>query len=67
MTDCNADLLAQARANVAERHTPGHRADIIAGKWDPVFNEDGSIRHGTLVQAEVERLLKRPILAEGAE
>ena len=65
--NCNADILTTARANVAGRHTPGHRADIMAGLWDPVFNPDGTIKHGTLVQAEVERLLKAPILAEGEE
>lgn len=68
MTDnCNADILEQARANVADRHTKGHRADIMAGKWDPVFNDDGSLLHGTLVQAEIENLLRQPILAEGEE
>ena len=67
MTDCNQDILAQARANVADRHTEAHRADIMAGNWDPKFNPDGTIKHGTLVQAEMERLLREPVIAEGAE
>ena len=57
MTDCNADLLAQARANVAEKNNPAHRTAITRGDWDAY----------SLVQAEVERLLKSPVLAEGAE
>lgn len=65
MTDCNEDLLMTARANVADRHTPGHRADIMAGLWDPVSNPDGTIKHGTLVQAEIARLLREPLKVEG--
>ena len=67
MSDCNQDILMTARANVADRHTPGHRAEIMAGNWDPVFNDDGTVKHGTLVQAEMERLLREPVIVEGAE
>ena len=56
MTDnCNADILAQARANVAERQTPANGRAIIAGDWDA----------GSLVQDEVARLLREPIMAQG--
>ena len=58
MTDnCNADILAQARSNVGERTTPANARAIARGEWDG----------GTLVQQEIERLLKAPILAEGDE
>ncbi len=58
MTDnCNADILAQARANVGERTTPANARAILAGQWDS----------GTLVQAEIARLLRKPEIAEGAE
>ena len=67
MTDCNQDILAQARANVADRHTPGHRAEIMAGNWDPVFNDDGTVKHGTLIAAEMERLLREPEIVETVE
>lgn len=55
MTDCNQDILAQARSNIADRNHGAHRAAIVRGDWDA----------GTLVRAEVERLLKAPVLAEG--
>lgn len=58
MTDnCNADILAQARANVADRQTPANGRAIMRGEWDG----------GTLVQAEIERLLREPVLVEGGE
>lgn len=57
MTDCNQDILATARANVADRNMPAHRNAIMAGTWDA----------GTLVQAEIAHLLKTPPLAEGAD
>lgn len=58
MTDnCNADLLNTARANVADRNMPAHRRSIMAGDWDDY----------SLVQAEVERLLKQPPATEGLE
>ena len=65
MTDCNEDLLMTARANVADRQCPSHRKDILAGKWDPEFNPDGTIKHGTLIQAEIARLLRTPEIAQG--
>ena len=55
MTDCNADLIAQARANVADRNNPAHRTAITRGDWD----------QWGLVQAEIARLLRTPVLAEG--
>ena len=57
MTDCNQDILAQARANVGERTTPANARAIARGEWDG----------GTLVQAEMERLLRDPVIAEGVE
>lgn len=57
MTDCNEDILVTARANVAERNNPAHWRAIADGEWDA----------GTLVQAEVARLLREPVLAEGSE
>ena len=61
--DCNADLLATARSNVADRHHPAHRPFIMAGYWDGT-DEPGT---GVLVKAEIERLLKQPVIAEGEE
>lgn len=56
MTDnCNADILTQARANVADRQTPANGRAVIRGEWDG----------GILVQAEIERLLREPVLAAG--
>ena len=56
--DCNADLLAEARANVAARNNPAHRRAICErGEWDG----------GSLVRAEVERLLKNPPSVEQAD
>lgn len=56
--NCNSDILAQARANVADRNNPAHRRAICErGEWDG----------GTLVQAEMERLLREPVIAETAE
>lgn len=58
MTDnCNADILAQARANVIERNNYAHRNAILRGDWD----DWGA------VQAEIAHLLKTPPLAEGAD
>ena len=55
MTDnCNSDILAQARANVIETQNYAHRNAILAGRWDA---------HG-LVQAEIARLLRTPVIAE---
>jgi hypothetical protein len=55
MTDnCNSDLIATARANVAARQTPANGRAIMRGEWDG----------GTLVQGEVERLLREPIMME---
>lgn len=61
--DCNADILTTARSNVADRHHPSHRRAIMAGEWD---GTDDPLT-GLLVKAEVERLLKQPVLAEGEE
>lgn len=56
MTDnCNADILAQARANVADANCPAHRNSIMAGDWDDY----------SLVQAEIARLLREPVIVEG--
>lgn len=57
MTEPNKDLIQQARANVAERNNPAHRTAIMAGDWDK----------WALVQGEIERLLKCPMIAEGAD
>lgn len=57
MTDCNQDLLATARANVIETQNYAHRNAILRGDWD----------NFTLVKAEVERLLKQPVISEGNE
>ena len=52
---CNADILAQARANVAEHQTPANGRAIARGEWDG----------GSLVQAEIARLLREPVMAHG--
>jgi len=57
VTDCNQDLLATARANVIETQNYAHRNAILRGDWD----------NFTLVKAEVERLLKQPVISEGNE
>lgn len=57
--DCNSDLLATARANVADRQHPAHRPDIMRGAWDGT-DEPGT---GVLVKAEVDRLLRQPLIA----
>ena len=55
---CNADILAQARANVADSNNPAHRKAICErGEWDG----------GSLVQAEIARLLREPVISEGSE
>lgn len=54
---CNADILAQARANVAECQTPANGRAIARGEWDG----------GSLVQAEIARLLREPVIDEGSE
>ena len=51
----NADLIAQARANVLARNNPAHAKDIMAGLWD----------NGTLVKDEIARLLREPPESEG--
>lgn len=53
---CNADILAQARANVADQNNPAHRTVIMAGDWDA----------WGLVQAEIARLLREPVIDEGS-
>ena len=56
--DCNRDLVAQARRNVAGRHVQSYTINaILAGDWDA----------GRLVRDELERLLKEPPLAEGED
>jgi hypothetical protein len=45
---CNADILAQARANVADRQTPANGRAVMRGEWDK----------GALVQNEIARLTK---------
>ena len=58
MTDnCNSDLLATARANVAARQMPANGRAVMRGEWD----------EGSLVKDEIERLLKSPPAAEGVE
>ena len=57
MTDCNQDLLATARANVADRNNPAHRSAIMRGEWDA----------WGLVQAEIAHLRRTPVIAEGAD
>lgn len=59
MTDhCNADIVAQARRNVADRHVqPYTIRAILNGWWDS----------GQLVRSEVERLLREPPPADGAD
>lgn len=57
MTDCNEDLLMTARSNVADNNCPAHRSSIMNGDWDDY----------ALVQAEIARLLREPIIAEGEE
>jgi hypothetical protein len=54
---CNADILAQARANVAEYQTPANGRAIARGEWDG----------GILVQAEIARLLREPVISGGEE
>ena len=54
---CNADILAQARANVADSNNPAHRTAIMAGEWDA----------WGLVQAEIARLLREPVISGGEE
>lgn len=65
--DCNADLLATARANVAQRQNPAHWRAIASGDWDPVYNDAGECVAGTLVHAEIARLLREPVLVEGED
>lgn len=56
--DCNKDLVAQARRNVADRYKQTYQINaIIAGDWD----------RGSLVKDEIELLLKQPPLAEGED
>jgi len=51
MTEPNQHLTEQARANVADRLVqPYQKRAVLAGDWD----------NGTLVQNEIERLLKAP-------
>lgn len=51
MTDnCNSDLLATARARVADKNNPAHRRSIMAGDWDD----------WGMVQAEIAELLRNP-------
>jgi hypothetical protein len=56
--DCNADIVAQARRNVADSYVQTYHINaIMSGDWD----------NGTLVKEEVARLLKQPPLASGEE
>lgn len=56
--DCNADLLAQARRNVADNYVHTYHINaILSGDWDT----------GTLVKGEVARLLKQPPLTTGED
>lgn len=55
--NCNSDILAQARANIGERTTPANARAIARGEWDG----------GSLVQAEMERLLREPVIVETVE
>ena len=57
MSDCNQDILATARANVGERNTPANARAIARGEWDG----------GSLIQNEIARLLREPVLAGGDE
>lgn len=66
--NCNSDLLPVARLNVAERQNPSHRKAICERhEWDPVYNPDGTVRHGLLVHLEMERLLREPVIAEDSD
>jgi hypothetical protein len=57
-SDCNKDLMAQARRNVADLFPQTyHQNAILAGDWDK----------GIYVKQEVERLLKQPPLAQGED
>jgi len=56
--DCNRDLIAQARRNVADLFPQTYHVNaILAGDWD----------NGSYVKGEVERLLKQPPLSSGDE
>lgn len=56
--DCNKDILAQARRNIADQFPQTyHQNAILAGEWDK----------GLYIQNEVERLLKQPPLAKGED
>jgi len=56
--DCNRDLIAQARRNVADLFPQTyHQNAILAGEWDK----------GLYIQNEVERLLKQPPISSGEE
>jgi hypothetical protein len=55
--NCNSDLIATARANVAASQTPANGRAVLRGEWDG----------GSLVQGEVERLLREPLMAESSD
>ena len=58
MSDPNTKALDQARANVAARYNSRYHVNaILGGSWDL----------GSLVQGEVQRLLKEPERDEGDE
>jgi len=58
MSDPNTKALDQARANVAARYNSRYHVNaILGGSWDL----------GSLVQGEVQRLLKEPEVDEGDE
>jgi hypothetical protein len=55
--NCNSDLIATARANVAACQTPANGRAVLRGEWDG----------GSLVQGEIDRLLREPVLMEDSD
>lgn len=56
--DCNQDLIKQARLNLTERYVQTYHVNaILKGDWDK----------GSIMQEEVESLLKQPPIAEGGD
>jgi len=56
--DCNQDLIKQARLNLTERYVQTYHVNaILKGDWDK----------GSIMQEEMENLLKQPPIAEGED
>jgi hypothetical protein len=64
--NCNSDLIATARANVAARQTPANGRAVLRGEWDPVY-DGGVCVSGKLVDTEIERLLREPMMTEDSD